>query len=150
MALLDAIKKNLIKVPLVSTDKDGIIEELATLYAFEEGLSEDKRKEIISTIEEREMLGSTAMENGIAIPHAKIGGLDKVSVVIGISRLPVAFGAPDGKGTNVFFLVLAPPENPSEHIQILSSIAKACSSQLFMRMLLSSKTKEDVYNLFFE
>ena len=125
MALLDAIKKNLIKVPLVSTDKDGVIEE-------------------------REMLGSTALENGIAIPHAKIEGLDKVSVVIGISRLPVAFGAPDGKGTNVFFLVLAPPENPSEHIQILSSIAKACSSQLFMRMLLSSKTKEDVYNLFFE
>lgn len=150
MALLDSIKKNLIKVPLSSKDKEGVIDELVSLYAEEEGLTEDRKKDIIATVEEREMLGSTAMENGIAIPHAKISGLDKVSVVIGITRLPVQFGAPDGKGTSVFFLVLAPPENPSEHIQILSSIAKACSSQLFMRMLLSSKTSDDVYNLFFE
>ena len=150
MALLDSISKNLIKVPLSSMDKDGIIRELVSVYASEEGLPEAKEKEIVSIVEEREQLGSTAMENGLAIPHAKIDGLDKVAVVIGISRLPVQFGSPDGKGTSVFFLVLAPPDNPSEHIQILSSIAKACSSQLFMRMLLSSKTKDDVYNLFFE
>ncbi len=150
MALLDIINKNLIKVPLSSLDKNGIIEELVSLYADEKGISDDKKMEIISKVEEREMLGSTAMENGIAIPHAKIDGIDSVSVVIGISRLPVQFGAEDGKGTSIFFLVLASPDNPSEHIQILSSIAKACSSTLFLRMLQSSKTKEDVYNLFFE
>ena len=148
MALLDAIKKNLIKVPLVSTDKDGIIEELATLYASEEGLSEDKRKEIISTIEEREMLGSTAMENGIAIPHARFSDIKKNAVMIGVSRLPVAFGGKEG--TRIFFLVLASDDNPSEHIQLLSSIAKVASSQLFVRMLLSSKNADDVYRLFFE
>ena len=150
MALLEAIRKDLIKVPLSSMDRDGVLSELVSLYADVKGLPEGKKKEILSSVEAREMLGSTAMENGIAIPHAKVDGLDEASVVIGITRLPVAFGAPDGKGTSVFFLVLAPSDNPSEHIQILSSIAKACSSQLFMRMLLSSKTKDDVYNLFFE
>ena len=150
MTLLETLDKDLIKVPLSSAEGNSVIDELVGLYAAKYGLSDSQSAAIADKVKAREALGSTAMENGIAIPHAKIEGLDKVSVVIGISRLPVAFGAPDGKGTNVFFLVLAPPENPSEHIQILASIAKACSSQLFMRMLLSSKTKDDVYNLFFE
>ena len=150
MALLDAISKDMIKVPLSSTGRDGVIDELVTLFADVKGLSEERKKEIEDLVLSREHLGSTAMENGIAIPHAKVDGLDKAYVLIGVSRLPVAFGGPDGKGTSVFFLVLAPADNPAEHIQILASIAKACSSQLFMRMLLSSKTRDDVYNLFFE
>ena len=150
MALLDAIKKDLVKVPLTSSTRDGVIDELVSLYASATGIGDGRKKEIVNLVLTREALGSTAMENGIAIPHAKVSGLDRPAVVIGISRVPVAFGAPDGKGTNVFFLVLAPEDNPAEHIQILSSIAKACSSQLFLRMLMSSKTKEDVYNLFFE
>lgn len=150
MALLDAISKDMIKVPLSSTDRDGVIGELVSLFSEVKGLSEDRRKEIEDLVASRERLGSTAMENGIAIPHAKVDGLDRAYVLIGIPRLPVPFGDPEGKGTRVFFLVLAPSDNPTEHIQILASIAKACSSQLFMRMLLSSKTKDDVYNLFFE
>ncbi len=150
MALLDAISKDMIKVPLAAADRDGVISELVSLFADARGLSAERKKEIEDLVASREHLGSTAMENGIAIPHAKVDGLDKAYVIIGISRLPVAFGDPAGNGTRVFFLVLAPSDNPTEHIQILASIAKACSSQLFMRMLLSSKTKDDVYNLFFE
>ena len=150
MTLLEALDKNLIRVPLSSADGNGVIEELVSLFSKERNLSPEEENRIADSIKEREALGSTAMENGIAIPHARIEGLDKSAVVIGISRLPVAFGAADGSGTKVFFLVLAPKDNPSEHVQILSSIAKAASSQLFVRMLLSSKTKDDVYQLFFE
>ena len=150
MTLLEALDKNLIKVPLSSADGSDVIDELVGLFAKERNLSAAEEKAIANAVKEREALGSTAMENGIAIPHARIEGLDRSAVVIGVSRLPVAFGSADGSGTKVFFLVLAPKDNPSEHIQILSSIAKAASSQLFVRMLLSSKTKDDVYQLFFE
>ena len=150
MTFLEAIDKDLIKVPMTARSAQEAVEELVELYAAKHGLSSAEREKLVLLVMDRERLGSTAMENGIAIPHAKVDGLDKAYVLIGISRLPVPFGDPEGKGTRVFFLVLAPSDNPTEHIQILASIAKACSSQLFMRMLLSSKTKDDVYNLFFE
>ena len=148
MTLLEAIDKNLIKVPLTSSSPKDVIEELVSLYADKAGLLAGKKDEIVSRVMARESLGSTAMEKGIAIPHAKIDGVSKTAVIIGVSRLPVKFGG--AADTKVFFLVLAPKDNPSEHIQILASIAKAASSSLFVRMLLSSKTKEDVYQLFFE
>ena len=104
----------------------------------------------MTAILDRESQGSTAVGNGIAIPHARIKGIEKSAVIIGISRLPIDFGGADGKDSRIFFLVLAPSDNPSEHIQILASIAKVCSSDIFVRMLQSSKTKDDVYTLFFD
>ncbi len=148
MAFLEAIDKNLIVVPMTARNGKEAVEELVDLYADQNSLSSKERDEIVSLVMERESLGSTAMENGIAIPHAKIDGLKKASVVIGISRLPIDFGGE--KPSSIFFLVLAPADNPAEHIQILSSIAKAASSSLFVRMLASSKTRDDVYQLFFD
>ena len=148
MAFLEAIDKDLIKVPMTARNGKEAVEELVALYGSKNGLLPSETNEIVSAIMERERLGSTAMENGIAIPHAKIEGLKKPAVVIGVSRLPIDFGGE--KPSSIFFLVLAPADNPAEHIQILSSIAKIVSSQLFVRMLSSSKTKEDVYQLFFD
>ena len=148
MTFLEAIDKDLIKVPMTARNGKEAVEELVSLYAAKHGLLPADTEDIITHVLDREKLGSTAMENGIAIPHAKIEGLKSASVVIGVSRLPIDFGG--AKPSSIFFLVLAPQENPAEHIQILSSIAKVCSSDLFVRMLSSSKTKEDVYQLFFD
>lgn len=148
MAFLETIDKDLIKVPLTAKDGKGVIEELVGLFADKNGLSQKDRERIVFSVMERESLGSTAIENGIAIPHAKIEGLSKAAVMIGISRLPIDFGG--DRPSSVFFLVLAPADNPAEHIQILSSIAKVCSSTLFVRMLSASRSKEDVYQLFFD
>ena len=150
MTLLEAIDKSMIKVPLTAASGKEVVEELVSLYADREGLLPGRKDEIISLIMARESLGSTAMENGIAIPHAKIPGLSKPAVMIGVSRLPVPFGDSEHKGTKIFFLVLAPEENPTEHIQILASIAKLCSSSLFVRMLESAKSADDMYQLFFD
>ena len=148
MAFLETIDKDLIKVPLTAKDGKGVIEELVALFADKNCLSQKDRERIVFSVMERESLGSTAIENGIAIPHAKIEGLSKAAVMIGISRLPIDFGG--DRPSSVFFLVLAPADNPAEHIQILSSIAKVCSSTLFVRMLSASRSKEDVYQLFFD
>ena len=150
MTLLEAIDKNLIKVPLTSSSPKDVIEELVSLYADKAGILAGKKDEIVSRVMARESLGSTAMEKGIAIPHAKIDGVSKTAVIIGISRLPVQFGDSEHKGSRIFFLVLAPEDNPSEHLQLLASIAKICSSDLFVRMLESAKTADDVYQLFFD
>ena len=65
MALLDAISKDMIKVPLSAMDRDGVIGELVSLFSEAKGLSEDRKKEIEDLVASRERLGSTAMENGL-------------------------------------------------------------------------------------
>lgn len=148
MTLLDVLNKNLIKVPLTSCDRRSVIEELVEVYRKESGISSTEAGEIVNAVLNREAQASTAMENGIAIPHAKLANIKSSVVVIGISRLPIDFGAEEG--SKIFFLVLAPAENPTEHIQLLSSIAKVCSSSVYLRMLSSAKNSDDVYQLFFD
>lgn len=148
MTLLDLIDKNMIIVPLSSSKGEDIVRDLVERFCEVEKLDGAKCDEITKAVLEREKLGSTAMEKGIAIPHAKIPGLQKSAVAIGISRIPVDFGGEEK--SRIFFLVLGNGENPSEHIQILSSIAKLCSSDVFVRMLQSSRTADDVYQLFFD
>lgn len=148
MGLPDIIKKELIIVPMTSTDKESVIEDLVARYAEYASLDENAEAEIREAIMARESLGSTAMGKGIAIPHCKIEGVKNPVVVIGISRLPIDFGGEEK--SNIFFLVIASNENPTEHIQILASFARICSSDVFVRLLSSAKTPADVYQLFLD
>ncbi len=148
MGLLDIIEKELIIVPLTATDKNGIIGSLVDRYAESKGLSKERSEEIVSAVLDRESMGSTAMERGIAIPHVKLPGIEKPSVVIGVSRLPVDFGG--AEKSSIFFLVLSGDENPSEFIQILASITRLCSSDLMVRMIKSARNADEVHQLFFD
>ncbi len=148
MGLVDIVRKDMIIVPLTSSTREAVIHDLVDCYCRGAGLGPEAGSQIEKAVLDREAVASTAMEKGIAIPHAKIPFLKESALVIGISRLPVDFGG--AEKTNIFFLVLANGENPTEHIQILSSVAKLCSSDVFVRMLASSKSADDVYQLFFD
>ncbi len=148
MGLVDIVRKDMIIVPLTSSTREAVIHDLVDCYCRGAGLGPEAGSQIEKAVLDREAVASTAMEKGIAIPHAKIPFLKESALVIGISRLPVDFGG--AEKTNIFFLVLANGENPTEHIQILSSVAKLCSSDVFVRMLASSKSANDVYQLFFD
>jgi mannitol/fructose-specific phosphotransferase system IIA component (Ntr-type) len=98
------------------------------LAAFARSLSEAAgvEAELIETaLREREELGSTAVGNGFAIPHCKLVGLDEI--VVGLARLHrgIDFGdSRTGNPVRFFFVVLSPPDQPTEHLQVLSQIAR--------------------------
>ena len=145
MTLLDLIDKNLIKVPLLGTNKLEVIDELIAVYQKATTVSSELIETIRKAVVDRELQGSTAMDNSIAMPHAKVSGLDKAAVVIGVSRIGVDFGGEEK--SKIFFLVLTPIDNPSEHIQLLASIAKLCSSPVFSRLLQGVHSRDDLYQL---
>ena len=71
MNIADVIDKDLIKVPLESTDKMGIITELVDVLAKAKKYSSDQRQTVLDAVLKREELGSTGIGKGICIPHAK-------------------------------------------------------------------------------
>jgi len=150
MNVLDVLDKNLVKVPLMHTDKRGIINELVEVVAKAKGYSTQQFEQILDAVLNRESLGSTGIGNGIAIPHAKTDVVEQVVMVVGISRFPVDFDSPDGQKSRIFFLVLAPSKQASAHVELLASIARTCTSQVFRRMLEQARDNEEVVRLFME
>ena len=148
MTLMDVLDKNLIQVPLKHSTKDEIIAELVDLLvAHRPALDRDG---ILKAVIDRERMGSTGLADGIAIPHAKTAAIDRVSVAIGISKVPVDFRAQDGKPSLFFFFVLASDIVSGAYIEILASSARATASPVFRRLLSSARSADEVVRLFLD
>ena len=96
----------------------------------------------------RESRGSTGLEKGIAVPHAKTDAVEGITLSLGISPVGVDFDAIDGKPSHLFFLLLAPLDQSGPHIAALSEIARITRSTSFCRTIVSSDSPKSVLALF--
>jgi len=145
MTLIDLIDEDVVKVPLEHTGKAEVIRELLDTLAGNGKLSEVERA--YNALLERESQGSTGLEHGIAVPHAKTDAVETLTVAIGISPNGIEFGAMDGQPSKLFFLLLAPPGQSGPHLEALSEIARLSRSEAFLRALISSRSPTDVLEL---
>jgi fructose-specific phosphotransferase system IIA component len=148
MALIDLINEDVVKVPLTSTSKPEIIRELIQILA-DKGTIEDAEK-VYNAIMDREAQGSTGLEQGIAVPHAKTDAVTDLTIAIGISPKGIDFESLDNEPSKIFFLMLAPPDKSGPHIEALSEIAKLTKSKSFLKMLTNAQSAEEVVDLFRE
>ena len=148
MALLDRISAKVVKVPLVSTTKEGVIRELVSLLV-DAGTIADAAASVEAVLA-REALGSTGLQNGIAVPHAKTVAVADLAVAIGISPKGVSFASLDGLPSHLFFLLLAPPDKSGPHIEALAEIARLTRSTAFTRVLRAAANAEEVISIFRE
>ena len=148
MSIQDLIIKDVIKVPLVSREKYDVLKEL--VQVLKDAGKIDDVDTVYKAVLEREALGSTGLEKGIAVPHAKCPAVPEIMLALGISPGGIDFESLDGEPSHLFFLILAPPDKSGPHIQLLSEIAGVARSQAFCRMLRSAKNAEEIVELFQE
>ena len=86
----------------------------------------------------REKLGSTAMGSGVAIPHARLDGLDSIVGVFARLERPVDFEAADGQGVDLLFALLAPEEAGADHLRALAKVSRLMRSDVMREKLRSS------------
>jgi len=121
MKLHNLLIRDMIIEELVSQDREGALREMVNFLKKKKIVS--KEKELYEKLLQREELGSTAIGEGVAIPHCKIKGVKNPIILLAISKKSVDFQSLDGKPSNIFFLVVSSPENPSLNLQILAAIA---------------------------
>ncbi len=80
--------------------------------------------ELASRLLDREKLGCTGLGDGIAIPHCKLPGIDRVAVAVATTEQPVEFGAADGKPIRLIFLVVSPTQGAAAHLQALARVSR--------------------------
>jgi nitrogen PTS system EIIA component len=81
--------------------------------------------EITSKLMARERLGSTGVGHGVAVPHARLKGLERMHGVFVRLDEPVDFGAVDEQPVDLIFALLAPVDHPAEHLRALAKVSRA-------------------------
>ncbi len=141
--ILPLISTKCININLLSKTKKDIIEEMVNLLDRDEVLM-DKNK-FLDSINERENLCSTGLEEGVAFlhPRSDISEIVKKQVIgIGISKEGIDFAAIDGQPTYIFFILCF--KKLEEHLQYLSSISRLCKDTVFLNGLHEAKKSEDI------
>lgn len=124
--LIEVIDEDLIIPELKSTDKEEVIEEMASKFE-KAGVIKDRRI-FLEAIREREALESTAIGGCIAIPHARSDTVERLAVAIGKSKGGVDFKSLDSEPVHLIFMIACPTNVTKEYLQILARIARLCKN----------------------
>jgi len=126
-------------------DKRAVLTELAEALAASHP-SIDAQK-LLDVLLERERISSTAIGEGVAIPHGKMAEVEKVYGVFARSRRGVDFKSLDGGATHLFFLLVAPEDSAADHLKALARISRLLKDNAFRARLLEEKSAEDIFNV---
>ncbi len=129
---------------VTADSKQAILEQLAERFA---GVYDLDSTLVLERIEEREKLGSTGFGRGVAIPHARIPGLNRpVGAFLRLAS-PVAFDAADGMPVSMVFGLLSPEAAGAAHLHALAAISRLMRDEAMHRALGEAPGAEAIYGL---
>lgn len=145
MKIQDLLQKNAILPEILQKQKNEALSVMAnfmaTLYGLPDG--DDIARKII----EREVEISTGIGYGIAIPHARISGIDRLYLSVGRSLEGIEFQAIDELPVHLLFMMLSPKNTSSEHTQILSRLSRIMSYEEVRSKMMEAKTAEEMLDI---
>ena len=104
-------------------------------------------KELLQLLVQREELGSTGIDHGVAIPHANINHIDKPKGLLAISRRGVDFNSIDGELTHFLILIVYPQNFLGRQTQVLSKIARLFREKALRESILKAHSPEKVLEI---
>jgi PTS system nitrogen regulatory IIA component len=130
---------------LNSQEKNAVLRELAqALVANYHGLDQQK---VIEVLRERERISTTAIGEGVAIPHGKLADVERVLGMFARSVEGVDFASLDGGPTHLFFVLIAPENAAADHLKALARISRLLKDEAFRRRLVAGKNSQEIYQL---
>jgi PTS system nitrogen regulatory IIA component len=144
MTLTDLVAPNAVIAALKVNGKKQAIQELAARAAELTGQSE---KAILEILLQREKLGSTAVGNGVAIPHGKMPKLDRLFGLFARLQRPIDFEALDNQPVDLIFLLLAPEAAGADHLKALARVSRMLRDRGLVDKLRATENAEALYAL---
>ncbi len=145
MSISSLIKKEHVILPLQGKTKTEVILEL--IGALKNSGAINDEQAVYQAVMEREALSTTGLSSGFAVPHAKTAAVSAMALAVGISSEGIDFNSIDGELSHFFFLMVAPANQPGQHIAMLAEIAKLSQLPAFSRFLKKATSVEDVIDL---
>ncbi|HEV2170614.1 MAG TPA: PTS sugar transporter subunit IIA [Candidatus Binatus sp.] len=145
MKITDLLSPDMVLPELKGATKPDVLNELAKAMAGKYG--EIKLNDLTAVLAERERLGSTAIGDGIAIPHGKLRGVTKIIGAFGRHPQGVDFDSLDGGPSQIFFVLVAPEDSASLHLKALARVSRLLKEAAFRTRLLAAKDSDELYSL---
>ncbi|MDP8298781.1 MAG: PTS sugar transporter subunit IIA [Candidatus Tantalella remota] len=147
MDIMEILANNCVSVDLQSNAKDEVLSEMVDLLVSSGEVKGSGKENILKKLQEREMLGSTGIGKGVAIPHAKCSSVKKMIAALGISKGGIDFRSLDGEPTHIFFLLVAPGETPGPHLKALAKISRLLDDRFVRERLKSAKDDQSILKI---
>ena len=144
MEINDLISLEGIVANLRATSKKQALQDLARRAADVTG---EPERAIFEVLIERERLGTTGVGNGIAIPHGKLPGLDKLYGLFARLDTPIDFDAIDEQPVDLICLLLAPEPAGADHLKALARVSRLLRDRSICEKLRGSDTDEAIFAL---
>jgi nitrogen PTS system EIIA component len=127
-----------------AADKQAILERMSGLFARSYELDAGM---VLEYLEEREKLGSTGFGRGVAIPHARIPGIQRPIAALLKLRHPAQFNAADGLPVELVFGLLSPENSGAAHLHALAAISRLLRDEDVRDALADAPSEEAMYGL---
>jgi len=145
MRITRFLREELIEPNLDLTDKNQVLEHLVKLVMpCLKSQCAAEADQVLTALREREEVTSTGIGNGVAIPHAKIEGLQRMALAFARSAAGVNFQSLDDAPVHLIFLVIAPPAVVSDYLKLLAAISAFLKKDKNRAALLKAGTKTEI------
>lgn len=147
MKIMDFLSKKAIIVDVKATKKEDALKELVDALINAGEIEKRCRNKLIDALTAREALGSTAIGQGIAIPHAKSDCVVKLVAAFGLSKKGIEFDSLDGELAYILFLLVAPQDSAGPHLKALARISRLLKDKYFRDNLRACMDDKSVIKL---
>lgn len=145
--LSDLLRPDAVLTGSTPATKKKLFAQIAAALARQTGAS---AKAIEAALAEREKLGSTGFGGGVAIPHAKVAGVEQVTAVFARLAQPLEFAAVDGLPVDLVWAQVSPPNAGAEHLKALARVSRRLRDRPFLSKLRGAGSPDALYALFTE
>jgi PTS system nitrogen regulatory IIA component len=142
--LSDILDSDAVESSLTVANKKALFQQLAMLASRRTGLP---AKAIATALTDREKLGSTGFGGGIAIPHGKIEGLERVVGYFARLNSPIDFQSVDNLPVDLVFLLLSPPDAGADHLKALARVSRLLRDRNTIAKLRGARSRDAIYAL---
>lgn len=142
--MLDLITPHAIIATLRAGSKKQALQEMARRAA---DLTGQHERAVFDVLLERERLGTTGVGHGIAIPHGKLPGLERVHGVFARLERPIDFDAIDEQPVDLIFMLLAPEQAGADHLKALARVSRLLRDSAVCEKLRGSESADAIYAL---
>jgi mannitol/fructose-specific phosphotransferase system IIA component (Ntr-type) len=142
----DLLSAGAVRVGLPAPSKEAVLDGVVDLLDGHPAVLD--LEGVRENVHAREARMSTGVGSGLAIPHARSGGVTGTTAAFAVTADPVGFGAIDGEPVQLVFLLVGPERERSHHLVWLSRVSRLMNRAGFRADLLAAKTPEAVLDVF--
>ena len=147
MRMSDFVVRDAIIPDLAAANKEGVIREMVASLRAAGGFREGDLEDVVRAILKRELLGSTGIGRGVAIPHTKHNSVERLVGTVAVSHNGVSFESLDGEPVHVFVLLISPQDRPGDHLRAWKTSPAVSATTASSGRCAGAKTRDEIWAL---